>query len=63
MQAFLQNLLIGIGAGAILQVIYEVTRLLVRDGQRNGEALLSWLNVAGLVAGIAVMYFTAFFVN
>jgi zinc transporter ZupT len=56
-------LFLSIGAGAILQVIYEVTRLLVRDGQRQGDALLSWLNVAGLVAGIAVMYFTAFFVN
>lgn len=51
------------GAGAILQVIYEVSRLLLRDAQRRGEEALSWLNMAGLTAGIAVMYFTAFFVK
>jgi zinc transporter ZupT len=56
-------LFLSIGAGAILQVIYEVTRLLLRDSRRHNETFLSWLNVTGLVAGIAVMYFTAFLVN
>ncbi|MBI5958325.1 MAG: ZIP family metal transporter [Chloroflexi bacterium] len=56
-------LFLSIGAGAILQVIYEVSRLLVRDAARHHEVALSWLNLAGLVAGIAIMYFTAFFVK
>jgi hypothetical protein len=31
--------------------------------ERNGLPLVSWLNVGALLAGIAVMYFTAFLVN
>jgi zinc transporter ZupT len=54
---------LSVGAGAILQVIYEVTRLIWRDTQRHNEEFLSWLNLGGLVAGIAIMYFTAFFVK
>lgn len=53
---------LGIGAGAILQVVYEVTRLILRDSQRNNLPALSWMNVGGLVVGIAIMYFTAFLV-
>lgn len=53
---------LSIGAGAILQVVYEVSRIIIRDSQRENTPTLSWLNLAGLVAGMAIMYFTAFFV-
>jgi len=50
----------GIGAGAILQVIVEVTALIVRrDG---GEALVGPASAGGIVAGLAIMYLTALFV-
>ena len=50
----------GIGAGAILQVIVEVTALIAR---RDGaEALVAPASAAGLVAGLAIMYATALFV-
>lgn len=54
---------LGIGAGAIFQVIIEVGRLLLRDAAKAGEAAVNWANVSGLAAGIAIMYFTAFFVK
>lgn len=50
----------GVGAGAILQVIVEVTALIVRrDG---GEALVGLASAGGIVAGLAIMYATALFV-
>lgn len=54
---------LSLGAGAILQVIWEVSKLLVRDAQRQGHPVFSWLNFAGLAAGILVMYLTAFLVK
>lgn len=59
----LATLFLGIGAGAIWQVIVEVGRLLKRDAQKDGLPLISWLNVGALLAGIAVMYLTAFLVK
>jgi zinc transporter ZupT len=53
---------LGVGAGAILQVVYEVSRLIAKDSQRYQTQPLSWLNLAGLFSGIAIMYFTAFLV-
>jgi hypothetical protein len=50
----------GIGAGAILQVIVEVTGLIAR--REGGGALLSGPSLAGVMAGLAVMYVTALFV-
>jgi len=50
----------GIGAGAILQVIVELTGLIAR---RDGEgALSSASNLAGIAAGLGVMYATALLV-
>lgn len=60
---FLAALFLSLGAGAILQVTYEVGRLLVRDAQRENRPALSWLNFAGLAAGILIMYLTAFLVK
>ena len=53
---------LSIGAGAILQVVYEVSRLILRDSQRRDVEAVSVLNLAGFVLGIAIMYFTAFLV-
>jgi len=60
---FLAALFLSIGAGAILQVIWEVGKLLVNDARRSGQPAVSWLNFAGLTAGILVMYLTAFLVK
>jgi zinc transporter ZupT len=60
---FLATLFLSFGAGAILQVIYEVGRLLMREAKRMGQPTLSWLNFAGLTAGILIMYLTAFLVK
>jgi zinc transporter ZupT len=49
---------LAIGAGAILQVIYEVGRLLVDAGRAT-----SWESVGGVAAGLAVMYLTALLVT
>ena len=60
---FLATLFLSLGAGAILQVIWEVGRLLWREAQRRDRPALSWLNFAGLTAGILIMYLTAFLVK
>ena len=54
---------LGIGVGAIFQVIIEVGRLLLRDAAKDGIPAINWANVGGLAAGVALMYFTAFFVK
>jgi len=59
----LATIFLGLGAGAIWQVIVEVGRLLQRQGQRERTALVSWLNLVGFLAGLAIMYFTAFLVK
>jgi zinc transporter ZupT len=56
-------LFLSIGAGAILQVIWEVGKLLGQDARRKGGTAVSWLNFAGLTAGILIMYLTAFLVK
>ena len=60
---FWATLFLSLGAGAILQVIWEVGRLLMREAQRLEQPALSWLNFAGLTAGILIMYLTAFLVK
>jgi zinc transporter ZupT len=57
---FLIAICFAIGAGAILQVIIEVTALIMR---RDGSAaILSPPSVGGFIVGLAVMYLTALFV-
>jgi zinc transporter ZupT len=53
---------LGVGAGAILQVIYEVARLVSRRSAEEATSLVSGWNFAGLLAGIAIMYGTALLV-
>ena len=54
---------LAVGAGAILQVIYEVTRLLLKDSARAKSSVLSAPNLGGLTAGMAIMYATALLVS
>lgn len=54
---------LGIGAGAILQVIYVITKMLIDDHRTHREPSVSWLNLSGFTIGLLIMYFTAFFVK
>jgi zinc transporter ZupT len=54
---------LAVGAGAILQVVYEVTRLLLKDAARSKQPALSLPNLGGFAAGVAIMYATALLVS
>lgn len=56
-------LFLGLGAGAVLQVIVEVGTHLARQEDGVGGGLLSRTAVAGFVTGLAVMYLTAMLVG
>jgi zinc transporter, ZIP family len=49
----------GVGAGAILQVIVEVTAYLLRQRRETSKAWLSPPAISGFLAGVAFMYATA----
>ena len=53
---------LAVGAGAILQVIFEVTRLLLKDSTLSKTPALSASNLGGLLVGVAIMYATALLV-
>ncbi|MBI4183445.1 MAG: metal transporter [Proteobacteria bacterium] len=59
----LAALFLGVGAGAILQVVVEVGSYLARRAARTGASWLSASTVTGTFAGVAVMYATAFLVK
>jgi zinc transporter, ZIP family len=59
----LATIFLAIGVGAILQVVWEVGKLVTRDTQRMGLPIINWVNLGGLVTGMALMYFTAFMVK
>jgi ZIP family zinc transporter len=59
----LSTLFLGVGVGAILQVIVEVGGLLYRNAQRESESLTSWANTGGFTLGLLIMYVTAFLVS
>ena len=44
-------------------MIVEVTALLRRYAERDNAPFVSWLNLAGFLLGLAIMYFTAFLVK
>lgn len=48
---------LAVGIGAIAQVIVEVGRLIAGGGERR--AVFDWTTLAGVAAGIAIMYATA----
>jgi zinc transporter, ZIP family len=59
----LATVFLAIGIGAILQVVWEVGKLIANDNQRMGLSLFNWVNMSGLTIGLAIMYFTAFLVK
>jgi ZIP family zinc transporter len=59
----LGTIFLGIGLGAIWQVIVEVTGLLRRYAERDNTNWISWINLTGFLLGLAIMYFTAFLVK
>ncbi|MGG1312687.1 ZIP family metal transporter [Cohnella laeviribosi] len=59
----LAALFFGIGAGAILQVIYAISKLIFKQSADKGLSPVSWLNFGGLTMGILLMYVTALMVK
>lgn len=59
----LATVFLAIGVGAILQVVWEVGKMVIRDTQRLGLPVINRVNLGGVVAGLALMYFTAFMVK
>lgn len=59
----LATVFLAIGLGAIVQVIWEVGKLIVVDSRRHNETVLNWGNLAGVFAGVAIMYVTAFLIK
>ena len=59
----LATIFLAVGAGAILQVVWEVGKLVIRDSSKLGLPAVNWVNLSGLIVGIALMYFTAFLVK
>jgi zinc transporter ZupT len=56
------TIFLGVGTGAIMQVIVEVGKLLMRHGQREGQSAATLPNLIGFAAGLAIMYATALLV-
>jgi ZIP family zinc transporter len=56
-------LTLAVGAGAILQVVIEVGRLLLGQARADGRGWLSGPALGGVAAGIAVMFATALLVQ
>jgi zinc transporter ZupT len=54
---------LAIGIGAILQVIIEVGRLILRNQTRTQEPGLTWTTFSGFATGLALMYLTALLVT
>ncbi|WP_127586383.1 ZIP family metal transporter [Paenibacillus koleovorans] len=56
-------LFFGIGAGAILQVIYAISKMILKQSNEEGVSSVSWLNLGGVTLGIMLMYATALLVK
>lgn len=54
---------LGIGAGAILQVMLEVSAYLMRSASKNEHAWLTAVNLSGFGLGLIIMYTTALLVS
>lgn len=59
----LATLFLAVGVGAILQVVWEVGRLLARSSRQRARSVFNWMTVSGVAVGIGIMYFTAFWVK
>jgi zinc transporter, ZIP family len=60
---FWTTVFLALGIGAIVQVVVEVGRLIVRGQARHAEPALTWGTLGGVAAGIALMYGTALLVS
>lgn len=58
--ALLAVLFLSVGAGAVLQVVIEITRQMMRES--GAASLATGWNLAGFAAGLAIMYITGLFV-
>jgi ZIP family zinc transporter len=56
----LATIFLAIGVGAILQVVWEVGKLVIRDSRKLNLPVVNWINLSGAAVGVALMYFTAF---
>jgi zinc transporter ZupT len=56
------TIFLAIGIGAIAQVVVEVSRILSRGYNREGQPWMNWTTLGGVTAGIAIMYATALLV-
>jgi len=54
---------LGIGAGAILQVVVEVGAYLMRRSKEQGRPWASGTTLAGVTLGVLIMYATAFLIQ
>ena len=59
----LATVFLAMGVGAILQVVWEVGKLVVKDSASLKLPTTNWTNLAGFTTGVAIMYFTAFLVK
>lgn len=59
----LAALFFGIGAGAILQVIYVISKMILRESEKKGYSPVSWMNFGGLTLGLVLMFVTALLVK
>lgn len=59
----LATIFLAIGVGAILQVVWEVGKLIAKDTARIGVPVINWVNLSGITLGFAIMYFTAFLIK
>lgn len=59
---FLAVLFLAIGAGAIFQVIYEISKLVQRDLERDGSAL-SGAVVSGVLSGMLLLWVTGLLIK
>ncbi len=59
----LATIFLAVGVGAILQVIWEVGKLVVKESNKLGDPPLNWTTLFGLSSGLVIMYFTAFLVK
>ena len=59
----LATVFLAMGVGAILQVVWEVGKLVIKDSAALKLPTMNWTNLAGFTAGVGIMYFTAFLVK
>ncbi len=60
---FWTTIFLAVGIGAILQVMVEIGRIILKGQRQAEQPLLTWTTLGGVTAGIAVMYLTALLVT